>query len=208
MIYSGFIIRGVKLPTILRELIWVDLFFLILLLGMIYKGVRSGVAGQIVPLVGTFVLIFISIGYYKSSSEAFFGSMLQDWAKPVSFFLICSLVLFVFKIIDKLFNFKSSDDMAIIERIAGIAIAVVRTVILGGAVSLFLFLVPIEMINNAVKVESKAALRLATIDIDIYCVMSELVNKNIMSEKDIINREFIGTVPANITKNSGDKNET
>ena len=208
MIYSGFIIRGVILSTILRELIWVDLSFIILLLGMIYKGVRSGVSGQIVPLIGTIVLTYISIGYYKSSAEAFFGSMLQNWAKPVSFILICFLVLFVFRIIDKLFNFKSSGEIAMIERLAGIAIAIARTIILCGAVTLFLLLVPIKTVNKTVKEESKVALMFAKLDIDIYCVMSKFVNKNSSCEKDIINREFIGTVPDNITKNSGDKNET
>jgi len=192
----------------ISELNWLDIIFLILLLGMIYKGVRSGVAGQIIPLLGTFALLFLSIRYYKSSSEAVFGSMLQDWSKPVSFFVIGSLVLFIAKIIEKLFTFKPSEDMAVIERLGGIILAVLRTVIICGAVSLGLLLIPINGVNTAVTQDSKLAPYLANIDMNIYCAITGVINNNETNENPDILKYFSGKMPDLSSKTSGDNNET
>jgi uncharacterized membrane protein required for colicin V production len=188
----------------ISELNWIDVIFLILLLGMIYKGVRLGVAGQIIPLLGTFVVLFLSIRYYKSSSEAFFGSMLQGWAKPVSFFIISSLVLFISKIIDKLFHFTAPEDMAVIERAAGIIIAAIRTAIICGVISLGLFLIPVKGVNSALKQDSQFASRLAEININIYCMIAEISDKKKKVEKEKLLSEFLNKRTETSNKTSGD----
>jgi uncharacterized membrane protein required for colicin V production len=79
VIYFGFFWRTV-LPDILNQINWIDIFFLILLLGMVYKGLKTGVGGQVIALIGWFVLVFMSLKYYSVVSEALFGFLLQKWA--------------------------------------------------------------------------------------------------------------------------------
>jgi uncharacterized membrane protein required for colicin V production len=177
VIYFEFIKGEAKLPAIINELNWLDVFFIILLLGMVYKGARTGVAGQMIPLIGTLALVYAPVRFYRQFSEAMFGTMLQEWAKPVSFFIICILVMFITKIIDRLFSLIASDDMALIERIAGMLIAGFRSVVYLGVISYFLLLLPLPAVNTAVDESSGIALKSLRIDSSIFVLLSRIFEK-------------------------------
>ena len=110
----------------LTDINWLDILFVILLLGMVYKGLRTGVGSQLLSLAGWFVLLFVSIGYYKVLSEAIFGSVLQKWAKPVSFFVISAGIFTVVKILERAFNVITSEEHAAIERVGGALVEIGR----------------------------------------------------------------------------------
>ena len=177
MIYFEFTEGEAKLPAIINELNWVDVFFIILLLGMVYKGARTGVAGQMVPLAGTFALVYLPVRFYREFSEAMFGTMLQEWAKPVSFFIICILVMFVTRIIDRLFSLIASDDMALIERIAGMLIAGFRSVAYFGVICYLLLMLPSAAVNRAVDESSGVARKSLRMDSKIFLLLAGIFEK-------------------------------
>ena len=94
-IFNGtllFAINEEEALELIKDINWLDILFVILLLGMIYKGARTGVGGQLLSLAGWCLLLFTSITYYNIVSTAIFGFLLQKWAKPITFFAIALII--------------------------------------------------------------------------------------------------------------------
>jgi len=162
------------LPEILQSINWIDIVFVILLLGMVYKGTRTGVGGQILSLCGMFVLIFLSIRYYKIISEALFGFLLQDWARPVSFFVIAALVFVAVKFLERVFNVLNAEELASIEKIGGAIIAGCRALMLFGAIGILLLLIPINYIQESAAEGSWSCMFFVKADVRIYDWISKV----------------------------------
>ncbi|MEA3488963.1 MAG: CvpA family protein [Candidatus Omnitrophota bacterium] len=181
------------MPEILKSFNWLDILFVILLLGMIYKGSRTGVGGQILSLVGWFVLLFISIGYYRLLSEAIFGFLLQKWAKPVSFFLISVIIFTVIKFLERVFNVISDGELAIIERIGGALVASLRACLLFGVIGILLLLIPIDYARITVTEKSRTGMFFVDIDAQIYSWISDVTGVPAKRTKDELLNEFLAT---------------
>ena len=167
---------------------WIDIIFIILLLGMIYKGTRTGVGGQIVSLIGWFCLTFVSIGYYSFMSEALFGFLLQKWAKPLSFFVIAVLIFVVMKFIERIFNILHGEELAAIERVGGAIIAGLRACMLFGVLGILFLLIPVEYMNTAASEGSKTCMFFVRMDVRIYTLIADLANPPQEGQKrDVLN---------------------
>ena len=171
----SFRLEGIDLPEILNEINWLDILFVILLLGMIYKGLRTGVGGQIPSLVGAIVLLYISIGYYGFVSEAIFGFLFQTWTKSISFLIIFAGIILLVKVFERLLSVVRSEDFAILERLGGALIAAFRGFVYCGIVGIFLLLVPIEMMETSVVGESKTCVFFVNFDLSIYNWIKEAI---------------------------------
>lgn len=156
------------MPDILHNINWVDIVFVILLLGMVYKGARTGVGGQLLSLCGMFALIFLSIGYYKFISEAIFGSLLQDWAKPISFFAISALVFVAIKVLERVFSVLHAEELASIEKIGGALISLFRAIMLFGAIGILLLLIPVNYVQTSALEGSWSCMFFVKADVKIY----------------------------------------
>jgi len=163
------------LPEIFQDINWIDVLFVILLMGICYKGSRIGVGGQLISLTCWVVLVFTAVGYYDALSEAIFGFLLQKWAKPISFFSI-SVFLYIFiKIMEKMFNISGGEEISPIERICGALIAAVRSFMLFGTVSILIILCPLPGLREAVINGSKTAMFFVDMDASVYSRMARLI---------------------------------
>ncbi|MDP8298345.1 MAG: CvpA family protein [Candidatus Tantalella remota] len=186
------------MPDILNQINWIDIVFLILLLGMVYKGLKTGVGGQVIALIGWFVLVFISLKYYSVISEALFGFLLQKWAKPLSFFVIAAGIFMAIKLLERVFNIMSGEDLAPIEKIMGAVVAVLRASIFCGVIGILLLLVPVDRVHTAAKEGSKTCMFFVKMDAQIYTLLA-----NVAGNKEKTDKE---EVLANILENAGTKN--
>ena len=186
------------MPDILNQINWIDIIFIILLLGMVYKGLKTGVGGQVIALIGWFVLVFLSIKYYSVASEALFGFLLQKWAKPLSFFVISAVIFTAIKLLERVFNIISGEDLAPIEKIMGAVVAVVRAAIFCGVIGILLLLIPIERIHTDAVQGSKSCMFFVKIDTQIYSLLA-----NVSGNKEKTDKE---EVLENILENAESKN--
>lgn len=156
------------MPEIFQNINWIDVLFVILLMGICYKGSRVGVGGQIIALTCWFVLIFVAIGYYREISEVLFGFLLQKWARPLSFFCISVIFYILIKVLEKTFNISGTEELSPIERILGGGIALLRGFMFCGAVSILIVISPFYSIRDKVVQESKTGMFFLEMDVDIY----------------------------------------
>jgi len=163
------------LSNIFTGINWLDIIFLLILLGKIYKGSRSGVGGQLLSLIWWIALIFLSLQYYKFIAGKFLGFLMPQWSFPISFFAICFVLGFVIKLLERLFSIQGAENLAPIERIGGSSIAAVRCLLFFGVISIQLLLLPIPGLQNSVQ-SSKTGLFFMNIDLGIYSWMTKRVD--------------------------------
>ena len=159
---------------------------------MVYKGLRTGVGGQMISLAGTVVLVYVSISFYTYISNALFGFLLQKWAKPVSFFIISMVVFTITKLLERLLSAVDGEGLAAIEKIGGILVSSVRAFLIFGVIGICLLQVPVDFISTAVKDGSKTAMMFVKLDMKIYRVVSDLIGTPSEKEQDKILNGIFG----------------
>lgn len=176
------------MPDIITEVNWIDIIYVILFLGIVYKGTRTGVGGQLLSLAGWVVLIFVSMRYYSLVSEALFGFLLQSWAKPLSFLIIGVLVFVLIKFLERVFSVVTGSELSSFERIGGALVASVRAFVFFGAIGIFLLLVPVEIVRDSVISGSKTGMFFVGFDAGIYSMINEVtgVGETRRSKDDVI----------------------
>lgn len=163
------------MPEIFQDINWVDILFVILLMGMGYKGSRIGVGGQILSLACWVVLVFVAVGYYSALSEAIFGFLLQKWAKPISFFVISIIMFICTKILEKVFNVEGGEEISPLERIGGTLVAALRAFMLFGIVSILLILTPLPNVRQLFTQGSKTSMFFVEMDVEIYSKIAKVI---------------------------------
>ncbi len=158
---------------------WLDLIYILILLGTIYKGSKRGVSTQLISLVGYVLLVYLALGYYLFVSKALFGFLLQNWARPVSFSLITIIVLFILKLIDRALNVVDHDDLATIERIGGMLVAGIRGSILIGVLCFGLALVPIESVHKVAIRDSALSKYFISVDFIFYTWIIDVLGSDV-----------------------------
>ena len=163
------------MPEILNSINWIDIIFVILFLGMVYKGTRTGVGGQILSLIGWIVLIFVSIRYYTFVSEAFFGFLLQQWAKPLSFFAIGVSVFVLIKFVERIFSVVSGSELAALEKLGGAVVAAIRAFVFFGAIGIFILLIPLDYARYSAMDASRSCMFFVGFDASIYSMITDII---------------------------------
>jgi len=171
------------LPEILNEINWLDVLFVILLLGIVYKGLRTGVGGQILSLVGGIVLLYFAIGCYCFISEAIFGFLFQKWTKSISFLIISGGIFIFIKVLERLLSVMGNGDFAVLERAGGAVLATFRAFIYFGIVGIFLLLIPIDSMTTTVIDESMTGEFFVKFDIGIYNWINDAINSGSKKKK-------------------------
>ena len=172
------------MPDILKQVNWIDILYVILFLGMIYKGIRTGVGGQILSLVGWFILVFLSIGYYDFLSRGLFGFLLQDWARPLSFFIISVVIFIAIKFVERLFHVVPGEEVAAIEKIGGALVSAIRASMLFGIIGIFILLLPVDYARTSALEGSKACMFFVEFDAQIYSWMTNITGISGKKDKD------------------------
>jgi len=161
-------LEGKVLPAILNGINWIDIVFIILFIGMGYKGSRAGVGSQIFTLAGWVIILFVSIAYYGDMSRLVFGFLSPKWAKPVSFFIITAVIFTAIKLVERLFSVPETEGLAPIERIGGVLISSLKAFLLFGMVGILLLLLPVSALNKAAGGKSKTCMFFVSMDVKIY----------------------------------------
>lgn len=156
------------MPAILNGINWIDIVFIILFIGMGYKGSRAGVGSQMLTLAGWVIIVFVSIAYYGDMSRMVFGFLSQQWARPVSFFIIVAVLFTAIKLIERLFSVPETEGIAPIERIGGVLTSALKAFLLFGLVGIMLLLLPASAIDKAVNAKSKTCMFFVGVDVKMY----------------------------------------
>jgi len=181
--------EGKNLPEIFTEFNWIDVLFIILLTGMVYKGAKTGVSGQLLSFFGWVLILFVSIEYYCFLSEAIFGFLLQRWSKPISFLLISVIIFVSVKVLERVLNIISGDEVASIERVGGVLLAFVRAFILFGLIGIQLLLIPVDKVRLSATEGSKTCMFFVHMDVQIYSWIKGMIK---LSSSDGDEREDNG----------------
>lgn len=163
---------------------WLDIVYTLILFGTIYKGSKRGVSTQLISLVGYVLLVYLALGYYLFVSEALFGFLLQNWARPISFFSITIIVLFLLKLIDRVLNVVDHEDLATIERIGGMLVAGIRGSILIGILCLGLALVPLESVHKVAIGDSALSKHFISVDFIFYSWIIDVLGSDVPDISD------------------------
>lgn len=147
---------------------WLDILFLTILLGMIYKGSHTGVGSQLLSLGWWFVLIFFSIGYYSVLASRIFGFMVQNWARAICFFIIVAVMFLIIRFLESIFNIAVTENLAPIERMGGAFIAFLRAFLLFGMIGIQLLLLPFDFLRDSVVEGSETGMFFVEVDSGIY----------------------------------------
>ena len=178
---------------ILKDINWLDIFFIILLLGMVYKGSMTGVGGQILSLAGWFIAIFAAIGYYALLSEAIFGFLLQTWAKPISFFVIVTIIFIIVKLIERIFIVTAGEELATLEKVGGVLAALLRVSMIYGMIGILLLLIPIDNLRQSVSKGSKTCMYFVNMDVGIYSWMTGVSGPSGKRQKEDVIKEVLNS---------------
>lgn len=151
---------------------WLDIVFLTILLGMIYRGSHAGVGSQLLSLAWWFVLIFFSIGYYSLIASKLFGFMVQGWARAVSFFIIVAVLWAIIKFLQRVFNIERAENLSPVERIGGSVVSSLRAFLFFGMVGIQFLILPVNVLHNSVSEGSKTGMFFVDVNADIYSWMT------------------------------------
>jgi uncharacterized membrane protein required for colicin V production len=169
---------------------WLDILYLVIMLGMVYQGSRAGVGNQLLSLAWIFIVIFLSIGFYVSFANNAFGFMKQCYARPIAFCIIAGMLFLLTMFLEKIFQADTVEALSPFERILGSVIAGIRACLIFGVISIFLLLLPFGSLRKAVSVESNSAMFFTTLDVNIYCWLSDKLD----IAKDLKVPEVIDTI--------------
>ena len=152
------------MPELLKQINWVDVVYALLFLGMVYRGTRTGVGAQLLSLAGWVAILYVSVRFYSLVSEAIFGSMLQDWAKPLSFFAIAALSFVVLKFIERILSVVLGSELSVLEKVGGAVVAALRASILFGMIGFLLLLVPVDYLWYSAAKASQTCMKFVNFD--------------------------------------------
>lgn len=136
-------------------------------------------------------MLFVSVTYYSRVSQSIFGSNLQKWSLPVSFFLIAGGIFIVVLLIDRAIKAKKEGAISFTDRIAGVGVGALKAIILFGVISMQILLLPVDSARSAVKEGSKSGMFFLEADAEIYSWMTgrfDITHKR--DRSDIVN-EFL-----------------
>ncbi|MFH1665010.1 MAG: CvpA family protein [Candidatus Omnitrophota bacterium] len=182
------------MPTIFNDINWVDIFFLILLLGMIYKGAKIGVGGQMISLVGGFILVFISIRYYILLSEAIFGFVFQNWARPISFLAIAGSIFMTIKLLERVFNISGGEELSALERIGGIFVASIKAAMLFGVVGILFLIIPVDLLRVSAREGSRTCMFFVKMDVFIYSGITGIIDSGKKVREEDVMKELLAKI--------------
>jgi len=159
---------------IIASISWLDVLFVLIFVGMIYRGLRSGIGSQILSLIGWFIVIFFSVGYYSVLSTSIFGFMQRTWSRSSSYTMIIGVGFIVIKLLEMVFRDPASDKA--FARVACTILASLRAAIVAGLISIQLLLMPVPDMNKMATKGSKLAMYFVNLDVSVYSGITKVLS--------------------------------
>lgn len=169
----------VYLSEIFNRINWVDLVALILLLRIIYISSRIGVGKQILPLGLLIIILVIILHNYENIAWIFVDR--YAFSKTICLFSSYAFMLtaffVIYHVVSKLVGaLPDTIPMAPVERIVGVAIGLVRAVLIIGLIFIGFLLVPVESVSKSVK-NSYSGQFFISVDLSIFSSISNAFGK-------------------------------
>lgn len=145
---------------ILKNLNWVDILIVILLIKSAYTGARTGFTAEIFKLIGTIIGIILGLHYFNRLSYVITGYInIPTWIAQIFILLtIIIIVRVIFKYgIVLLLKVLNIQFVLGLERIGGIVIGFGRAILLSGLILIAVTFLPIKYINISIYEESTLA---------------------------------------------------
>ena len=167
------------MAELFNRLNWVDLVALILLLRIAYISSRIGVGKQIIPLCLLVLILLITLHNYEKVAWIFVDR--YAFSKTICLFSSYAFMLTAFFVIyhiaSKLVGaLPEIIPMAPLERFVGIAIGLVRAVLIIGMLFMGFLLAPGKSVSNSVK-NSYSGRFFISVDLNIFSSISNIFGK-------------------------------
>jgi uncharacterized membrane protein required for colicin V production len=144
------------LPDILRQINWVDVFVVILILRVGYVAWKTGLPVEFFKLLGTITAIYLPCHYYTKLADFFRANLFAGKAAlefldfPV-FLLLAILGYLVFKLLRSVFSrFIKAEAVANLNNWGGLILGAVRGILLTGLIIFMLVLSNLSYLKNSV----------------------------------------------------------
>lgn len=160
--------------NIFRQINWVDLFVLILLVRGTYVGLRRGFLNEIFKIFGIIVALFVSIRYYPKaaqflSTQVFFSKLSPSLNEGISFACLMLAVMLIFILGRVIVRFAIHLEVApLLEKIGGVVCGFIRGSIIAGLILFGLNLLPVDYLKRSINENSLSGPRLIKVGPAIY----------------------------------------
>ncbi len=175
--------------TIIKQLNWVDLFVVFLLLRILYVSAKNGFVAELFKLIGIIFTIYLSLHYYSKLSNLISKrmSLEQSRLEYVDFFIFISLVAatyLIFAFLRKIFlNFVKIEAVAILSKWGGLILGFFRGALSGGLVIIILSIATLPYLNTSAR-KSYFGERLFNITVFAYSALwNGVMSKFMVNEK-------------------------
>lgn len=159
---------------ILKQINWVDIFVLILLVRGTYIGLRHGFITEIFKIFGIIVALFVSLHYYGNLSrflatQALFSKLSPSLQQGISFVALILLSLAIFElghfVIRSLMRVEGS---GVLEKTGGGVCGFIRGAVIAGLILFALNLLPVTYLKTSINRNSWSGPQLVKIGPAIY----------------------------------------
>ena len=180
-----------KLPKmtteILNSLNWIDILMGVILVRVVFIGVKRGVVIELFKFVGVFFALFITLHYFSGTSKFFQDKVhLPESAGDLfSFILLWGLVTFVFKLIRDGFELliKMEAAHSAFDKWGGLVLSMIRGLLIGSLTVLCLRVTGMEYFTKNLE-KSLTGVKLASISPQLYeATYNNFVSKFFPSEE-------------------------
>lgn len=175
--------------AIIKQLNWVDVFAVFLLLRILYVSAKNGFVVELFKLIGIIFTIYLSLHYYSKLSNLISKriSLEQPHLEYVDFFMFISLVAatyLIFAFLRKIFlNFVKIEAVAVLSKWGGLILGFFRGALSGGLVIIILSIATLPYLNTSAR-KSYFGERLFNITVFTYSALwNGVMSKFMANEK-------------------------
>lgn len=145
---------------ILKQLNWVDVVVIILLIRSSYVGVKSGLTSEVFKTLGIITAIVFSYHFYSIIADflSTYTLIPANYSGAISFVTItffCILIFALFRII--IFKVLKMQFVMKLEMIGGGILGLVRGILVCGLIFMALTLIPVKYLNESINQGSLSA---------------------------------------------------
>jgi uncharacterized membrane protein required for colicin V production len=142
---------------ILKNINWLDILVLILILRAVYIGSKRGLTAELFNFFGILVSLVAAVMWYSQTADVLIINFkLPVWLSQfLCFVIIAQLVRFIFKyglvLLLKMFNVQFVPQL---ERLGGGVVGLARGIILSGIIILAIGIIPNDYLKESIEIKS------------------------------------------------------
>lgn len=161
---------------IVRRVNWVDVLAVILMIRMSYVALHEGLSHEILPFIGSIVIIIIGLHYYSKIGSFISQNLVAvpiEISNFLSFLILSIIAGFIFKILTGFLNkIVKVAWHPFIEIFGGMVLGVVRAAIVVSLILMIIALAPVPYLQWSIRDKSVTGMYFLKIGPNIYARVS------------------------------------